>query len=655
MKSLLVVAFTCLLAPQLLPSEPAKIPAPAPTFADVSYGDHPSQRFDVYIPAKAKGPVPFIFYIHGGGWVNGDKRKGIERFRAEVLDAGVGLVSINYRFLKDGKDAGLFPPVLAPLRDAARALQTVRSRAREFGLEPERVVASGESAGAFTALWLGLGDERADPAAIDPVARESTRVITISVNAAQTSIDPAQMRAWVGPELTYGPHAFGLPNNRGFEEFLRRREEFAPWFAQLSPAALLTPDDPPVFLGYDRGLEPTEPLQPYHTHSPRFGIGFKAEADRIGVACALSYPGLADRPEGTFITRAIAQLKTASVSLARTAKWHPGHYIFVGHSAITDAQLALPHFRGIQRCYSWTSLEPEFGRYDFSAIESDLARLAAHGKQLVIQIQYKAFGRDARQVPAYLAGPEYGGGVYRANSGSWNPVQWNDRVGERMEALFTALGRKFDAHPNVEAAVLPETAPSVQRLPQDGVEAFTMEKYVAALKRHMLALRRAFPNTAVIQYTNFPPAILPELTGYMKEIGVGMGGPDVYPRASDLLDPIKGAYRLYPGLAGTVPLGAAVQSPDYSVASWNRTAAFNKSADPNGVPVSGEDLQPIPTREHLQLAREKLHLNYLFWSASPKENFANVVRMLAEPDLAGDPAGGLQRTPPTLLRVPAEK
>lgn len=334
-----------------------------------------------------------------------------------------------------------------------------------------------------------------------------------------------------------------------------------------------------------------------------------------------------------------------------TAKWHPGHYIFVGHGEIRDELIRLPHFRGIQRCYTWSTLEPERGRYDFSSIREDLARLKPHGKQLVLQIQYKAFGQDARCVPSYLKGPEFGGGVYRASSGSWNPVCWNDNVGERMEALFAALGREFDSHAGVEAAVLPETAPSAQleKVPQPGVEPFTTERYVAALKRHMLALRRAFPRTAVIQYANFPQSALPELTAYMKQIGVGLGGPDVYPRPSNLSDPQRGVYRLYAPLAGTVPLGAAVQSPDYSVANWKRTAAFNRGQDRASAVVTPEEEKPIPPREHLQLARETLKLNYLFWSANPRHCLANVAAMLAEPDLAGDPAGGLDPRPPARL------
>lgn len=340
---------------------------------------------------------------------------------------------------------------------------------------------------------------------------------------------------------------------------------------------------------------------------------------------------------------------------AAPGKWHPGHYIFVGHGEIRPDLIALPQFRGIQRCYSWSKLEPERGRYDFSAIRDDLARLRPHGKQLVLQIQYKAFGKDARVCPAYLQGAEFGGGVYRASSGSWNPVIWNDRVSDRLQALFAALGREFDREPGIEAAVLPETAPSasLEKSPQAGVEPFTTERYVAALKHEMLALRRAFPNTAVIQYANFPQAALPDLIGYMKDIGVGLGGPDVYPRPSNLSDPEKGIYRLYVRLAGVAPLGAAVQSPDYSVASWKRTAAFNRGQDRSTAVVTPEEEKPISPREHLRLARETLRLNYLFWSASPREAFNRVAAMLGEPDLAVDPAGGLEARVPQRAFAPA--
>ncbi|MHB8898693.1 MAG: hypothetical protein ACYC6Y_08100 [Thermoguttaceae bacterium] len=339
----------------------------------------------------------------------------------------------------------------------------------------------------------------------------------------------------------------------------------------------------------------------------------------------------------------------AAVAQPPAAKWHPGHYVFVGQGAIQPEHLS-EHFRGVQKLYTWSDMEPAEGRYDFSAIHRDLALLKPLGKQLVIQVQYKAFGKGQRRVPAYVEGPAYGGGVYLAGSGSFDPVLWNERVGRRMDALFAALGDEFDPEPGVEAVVLPETSPSaaLDKKPQPGVEPYTTAIYVAALKARMAALRRAFPNTVVIQYANFPQAALPDLTAFMKEIGVGLGGPDVYPRPSNLSDPEQGIYRLYAPLSGTVPLGAAVQSPDYSVASWKRTAAFNRGQDRGSVVVTPEEEQPIPVREHLTLAQETLKLNYLFWSSHPKVYLANVKRMLAQPDLANDPAGGLD------ARLPAK-
>lgn len=346
----------------------------------------------------------------------------------------------------------------------------------------------------------------------------------------------------------------------------------------------------------------------------------------------------------------------AATPPATLAKWHPGHYVFINAAPI-DPEKHLPeHFRGVQKCYRWKDLEPEEGRYDFSAIQEDLALLSQHGKQLVLQMQYKAFGKGQRLVPDDVAGPQYGGGVYRASSGSFNPVTWNQKVGERMDALFAALGREFDRNPNLEAVVLPETAPSASlaKQPQPGVDPYSDGLYLAALKARFTAMRRAFPNTVVIQYANYPPALLDELIESMTAAGVGLGGPDVYPRPHQYFDPKTGVYRLYPNLSGVVPLGAAVQSPDYSVAAKKRTAAFDRGESRDSVKVDPADEVPIPVREHLRLAQTNLKLNYLFWSATPQRCFDQVKEMLSAPGLSGDPAGGLDpRLPSRAFLAPS--
>lgn len=332
-------------------------------------------------------------------------------------------------------------------------------------------------------------------------------------------------------------------------------------------------------------------------------------------------------------------------------KWHPGHYVFVDHGALTDEVLTLPHFRGVQKIYTWRQFEPEFGRYDFTALKADLALAKKHHRQLVVQFTHKSFAKGARSVPDYLTGPEYGGGVYVTVKGALNPVLWNRNVAARLDAVIVALGREFDRDPNLEAVNLPETAPNaiLDKHPQPGVEAYTDEVYLAALKQAMTTLRHAFPNTVVIQYTNFPPKLLVALTDYEKEIGVGMGGPDVYPRVDAVSDPKKGIYRYYAKMAGTVPLGAAVQQENYAVAYKKRSALGRGYKELDGVPIviTPADEVPIPVREHLRLAQQKLRLNYLFWSRSPARDFENVKRLLAQRDLAGDPAGGLETKLPT--------
>jgi len=343
---------------------------------------------------------------------------------------------------------------------------------------------------------------------------------------------------------------------------------------------------------------------------------------------------------------AIALLHAAP---AGEVKWHPGHYVLVGGGPLKEELLTLPHFRGVQKIFSWRMLEPAEGRYDFSKVRADLDLAKKHGRQLVVQLTYKSFTRGERNCPDYIAGPDYGGGVYQATEGL-NPVIWNRKVGERFAALIAAFGREFDSHPNLEAVNLPETAPSARLVtsPQPGVEAYTEEIYFAALKRQMSALRQAFPHTVVIQYTNFPASLLDQFTDFELEIGMGMGGPDVYPGTDPISDPKTGIYRLYPKMAGKVPLGAAVQGSNYSVADRKRNVLHRKYTTFNGQPVviTPEDEVLFSPREHLALARDRLKLNYLFWSTGPAAGFEGVKKMLAEPDLASDPAGGLVTTLP---------
>jgi acetyl esterase/lipase len=263
--------------------------APPATSENVSYGPHPRNVLDFW-KAESDKPTPVMFFIHGGGWGSGDKTKVREMGDLKhMLANGISVVSINYRLINKDAPGKESPPVKAPLEDAARALQFVRSKAGEWGLDKQRIGAAGGSAGACSSLWLAYHDDMADPASADPVARESTRLWCAALVGAQTTLDPQQMREWM-PNSKYGGHAFG---KKDFAEFFKDREEILPWIRQYSPYLLVSKDDPPVLISYKSapamGKDQGDP-----THSANFGVGLKKRCDELGIDCHVLYPGTKD-------------------------------------------------------------------------------------------------------------------------------------------------------------------------------------------------------------------------------------------------------------------------------------------------------------------------------------------------------------------------
>jgi acetyl esterase/lipase len=282
---------------------------PTPTRANVPYGAHERQVLDFW-QAPSQQPTPLVFFIHGGGWNGGDKNRvtNVEKY----LAAGISVVSINYRLVPQAHAAGIKPPVQWPLQDAARALQFVRSRAREWNIDKVRIGASGSSAGACSSLWLAFHDDLAEPKSADPVARESTRLWCAAVNGAQTTLDPRQMKEWT-PNSRYGGHAFGFFGDKArnlaqFDEFLANREQILPWIAEYSPYALVTRDDPPVYLYYNAPPAPGQE-QKDPTHTSNFGVKLQEKLRATGVECELVYPNAPDVRHAQIHDYLIARLK----------------------------------------------------------------------------------------------------------------------------------------------------------------------------------------------------------------------------------------------------------------------------------------------------------------------------------------------------------
>ena len=108
------------------------------------------------------------------------------------------------------------------------------------------------------------------------------------------------------PNSRYGGHAFGLGS---FADFLKQREKILPWIAEYSPYALVSKDDPPVYLIY-RAPPAIGKNQKDPTHTSNFGVKLQERCKSHGVDCELVYPGLPKVKHENTTAFLISQLKS---------------------------------------------------------------------------------------------------------------------------------------------------------------------------------------------------------------------------------------------------------------------------------------------------------------------------------------------------------
>jgi len=203
---------------------------------------------------------------------------------------------------------------------------------------------------------------------------------------------------------------------------------------------------------------------------------------------------------GPFSIRVNAPVVTTESVVQPVKKHNPGHYLalygYEKQSAMYDA--AWPGVRGINKRYTWHSLEPALGVYDFSQIESDLAVAASQGLQLVVMVEDKSFRNDPPPTPEYLWGEQY---TRLTRNNGYTAVRYEPYVIERFTALLSALGERFDSHPNLEGVALQESAIGFVQSILDET-GYTPEKYRDALIEVVLSAADSFPTSQVFWYMN---------------------------------------------------------------------------------------------------------------------------------------------------------
>ncbi len=159
------------------PAAQLKRIGPRPAFADLAYANQsPAEKLDLYLPPHSAAPAPLVIWIHGGGFMVGDKRSMPRQdfgpaprptsmmgpYQIQVPDVaaltarGYAVVSLNYRL-----GASMFDAAYPALRDGKAAVRFLRANADKYHLDSSKFAVWGNSAGGYMAAMLGVTGDQA--------------------------------------------------------------------------------------------------------------------------------------------------------------------------------------------------------------------------------------------------------------------------------------------------------------------------------------------------------------------------------------------------------------------------------------------------------------------------------------------------------------
>ena len=250
-----------------------------PTYKNISYGPHQDITLNFW-KFESESPVPLLVHIHGGGWIGGKKNETIS---PNELKKGYSFASIDYRLA----GTELLP---AAVHDAARAIQFLRTKAKKWNFNPDRIAVIGGSAGAASSLWLAYHDDMADPKSDDPVLRQSSRVCGAVAMGGQTTLDPFLLEKKIGPACIQHAMIWKTVGAKSIEDLMENWGQYKDLSLQCSPMTHVSKDDPPVFLNYGKPA-PIPVIKGDGIHHAGFGRLLKEKCKKMGIDCHLQVKG----------------------------------------------------------------------------------------------------------------------------------------------------------------------------------------------------------------------------------------------------------------------------------------------------------------------------------------------------------------------------
>lgn len=192
-----------------------------------------ARLFDFFRP-DSEEVVPLVVLIHGGGWISGEK--------TTYRDEAVWLASQGYAAACVGYRLAPLSPFPAAVQDVQAFIRFVRDQAADYAIDPQRIVAFGNSAGGHLASMTGLCPHELDTNR--PAERPNSVVSLCGIS---------DLRNY---ETTHFPLAFTF-----LEQFLGGPERDMPdRYVQASPVTYVAEGAPPFVIvhGTDDEVVPVE-------------------------------------------------------------------------------------------------------------------------------------------------------------------------------------------------------------------------------------------------------------------------------------------------------------------------------------------------------------------------------------------------------------
>lgn len=200
------------------------------TVSDLTYGTEPNSDLDIYYPTDAQTPLPVVVYIHGGGFIGGDK-SAVQPFAMAIANEGYLVANINYGFAPE-------QPYPTAVTQVNQALDYVAEQIADYGGDSDRLFIAGNSAGAqLTSQVAALITNESFATQMD----------------LQPTITPEQLKGVVLINGIYNMQTLretGFPNIGQFMWAYTGAREFETYHRlnEISTIEHVTADYPPVFI-----------------------------------------------------------------------------------------------------------------------------------------------------------------------------------------------------------------------------------------------------------------------------------------------------------------------------------------------------------------------------------------------------------------------